>query len=150
MYICTSSPWSRGFFQDNVTVLLLGVPTLTSRGGPGAATELQGGVEYFLPVCFLLPLLFNIINDTTTLVFLPYSVDSKPVHLKICCFHLTMWEKYQKCMQRHCHETFARSTPSLAGLLVCWFSALHREVFSGYSGSPSPQKPPFDLICVNC
>ena len=21
---------------------------------------------------------------------------------------------------------------------VCWFSALHREVFSGYSGFPSP------------
>ena len=33
---------------------------------------------------------------------------------------------------------------------VCWFSALHREVFSGYSGFPSPQKPAFDLICVNC
>ena len=23
---------------------------------------------------------------------------------------------------------------------VCWFSTLHREVFSGYSGFPSPQK----------
>ena len=32
---------------------------------------------------------------------------------------------------------------------VCWFSTLHREVFSGYSGFPSPQKPTFDLICVN-
>ena len=32
---------------------------------------------------------------------------------------------------------------------VCWFSTLHRDVFSGYSGFPSPQKPKFDLICVN-
>ena len=32
---------------------------------------------------------------------------------------------------------------------VCWFSTLHQEVFSGYSGFPSPQKPKFDLICVN-
>ena len=23
--------------------------------------------------------------------------------------------------------------------LVCWFSTLHREVFSGYSGFPSPK-----------
>ena len=30
-----------------------------------------------------------------------------------------------------------------------WFSTLHREDFSGYSGFPSPQKPTFDLICVN-
>ena len=30
---------------------------------------------------------------------------------------------------------------------VCWFSTLHREVFSGYSGFPSPQKPTFDLLC---
>ena len=29
---------------------------------------------------------------------------------------------------------------------VCWFSALHREVFSGYSGFPSLQKPKFDLL----
>ena len=29
------------------------------------------------------------------------------------------------------------------------FSSLHREVFSGYSGFPSLQKPAFDLICVN-
>ena len=29
---------------------------------------------------------------------------------------------------------------------VCWFSSLHREVFSGYSGFPSPQEPKFDLI----
>ena len=29
---------------------------------------------------------------------------------------------------------------------VCWFSALHLEVFSGCSGFPSPQKPAFDLI----
>ena len=29
---------------------------------------------------------------------------------------------------------------------VCWFSTLLREVFSGYSGFPSPQKPTFDLI----
>ena len=27
---------------------------------------------------------------------------------------------------------------------------LHREVFPGYSGFPSPQKPTFDLICLNC
>ena len=33
---------------------------------------------------------------------------------------------------------------------VCWLSTLHRAVFSGYSGFPSPQKPTFDLICVNC
>ena len=33
---------------------------------------------------------------------------------------------------------------------VCWFSTLHREVFSGYSGFPSPQKPAFDLIFVDC
>ena len=33
---------------------------------------------------------------------------------------------------------------------VCWFSTLHREVFYGYSGFPSHQKPTFDLICVNC
>ena len=32
---------------------------------------------------------------------------------------------------------------------VCWFSALHRKVFSGYSGFLSPQKPAFDLICVD-
>ena len=30
--------------------------------------------------------------------------------------------------------------------LVCWFSTLLREVFSGYSGFPSPQTPKFDLI----
>ena len=34
--------------------------------------------------------------------------------------------------------------------LVSWFSILHREVFSGYSGFPFPQKPAFDFICVNC
>ena len=33
---------------------------------------------------------------------------------------------------------------------VCWFSTLHREVFSRYSGFPSPQKPTFDLICFHC
>ena len=33
---------------------------------------------------------------------------------------------------------------------VCWFSTLHREVFTGYSGFPSPEKPTFDLLCVNC
>ena len=34
---------------------------------------------------------------------------------------------------------------------VCWFSTLHREVFSGFSGFPSPlEKPAFHLICVNC
>ena len=32
---------------------------------------------------------------------------------------------------------------------VCSFSTLHQEVFSGYSSFPSPQKPAFDLICVN-
>ena len=31
---------------------------------------------------------------------------------------------------------------------VCWFFSLHREVFSGYSGFPSPQKPKFDLIVL--
>ena len=31
---------------------------------------------------------------------------------------------------------------------VCWFSSLHREVFSGYSGFPSPQKPKFDLMVL--
>ena len=31
---------------------------------------------------------------------------------------------------------------------VCWFSSLHREAFSGYSGFPSPQKPDFDLIVL--
>ena len=31
---------------------------------------------------------------------------------------------------------------------VCWFSSLHREVFSGYSGFPSSQKPKFDLIVL--
>ena len=41
--------------------------------------------------------------------------------------------------------------PDLASLcgFSLWFSSLHREVFSGYSGFPSPQKPAFDLICVN-
>ena len=33
---------------------------------------------------------------------------------------------------------------------VCWLSTLHQEVFSSYSGLPSPQKPAFDLICINC
>ena len=33
---------------------------------------------------------------------------------------------------------------------VCWFSTQHREVFSGYSGFPSPQKPAFDLINFHC
>ena len=33
---------------------------------------------------------------------------------------------------------------------VCWFSTHHREVFSGYSGFPSPQKPTFDLIYFHC
>ena len=33
---------------------------------------------------------------------------------------------------------------------VCWFSTLHREVFSGHSGFPSPQKPTFDLIYFHC
>ena len=63
----------------------LGVPTLSSRGRPGPAIEIQGGVEYFLPVCFLLSSFFNNIN--TKLVFLQYSVDSKPVHKKIHCLH---------------------------------------------------------------
>ena len=31
---------------------------------------------------------------------------------------------------------------------VCWFSTLLREVFSGNSGFPSPQKPKFDLIVL--
>ena len=31
---------------------------------------------------------------------------------------------------------------------VCWFSTLQREVFSGNSGFPFPQKPKFDLIVV--
>ena len=31
------------------------------------------------------------------------------------------------------------------GVEMAWFSTLHREVFSGYSGFPSPQKPAFDL-----
>ena len=30
---------------------------------------------------------------------------------------------------------------------VFWFSTLHREVFSSF---PSPQKPTFDLVSVNC
>ena len=34
--------------------------------------------------------------------------------------------------------------------VICGLSSLHREVFSGYSGFPSPQKPPFDFISVNC
>jgi len=33
---------------------------------------------------------------------------------------------------------------------VCWFCALRREVFSGCSGFPPPQKPAFDLICAPC
>ena len=34
---------------------------------------------------------------------------------------------------------------------VCWFSTLHQEVFSGYSGFPlSTKKPTFDLIGINC
>ena len=35
---------------------------------------------------------------------------------------------------------------------VCWFYSLHREVFSGYSGFPSPQKTNIWiwLDCVNC
>ena len=33
---------------------------------------------------------------------------------------------------------------------VCRFSTPHREVFSGYSGFPSPQKPTFDLIYFHC
>ena len=32
---------------------------------------------------------------------------------------------------------------------VFWFSTLNREIFSGNSVFPSPQKPAFDLICVN-
>ena len=31
---------------------------------------------------------------------------------------------------------------------VCWFSSLHREVFSGNSGFPSPQKLKFDFIVL--
>ena len=31
---------------------------------------------------------------------------------------------------------------------VCWFSSLHREVFSGYTGFLSPQKPKFELIVL--
>ena len=31
---------------------------------------------------------------------------------------------------------------------VSWFSSLHREVFSGHYGFPSPQKPKFDLIVL--
>ena len=31
---------------------------------------------------------------------------------------------------------------------VCWFSSLHREVFSGYSGFPSPQKPKFEFDLI--
>ena len=34
--------------------------------------------------------------------------------------------------------------------LLVLHSALFREVFSGYSGFPSPKNPAFDLICVNC
>ena len=30
----------------------------------------------------------------------------------------------------------------------CWFSTLHRKVFSGNSGFPSHQKPKFDLIVL--
>jgi len=33
---------------------------------------------------------------------------------------------------------------------VCWFCALHREVFAGCSGFPPPQGPAFDLICAPC
>jgi len=40
--------------------------------------------------------------------------------------------------------------PALASNVgwVCWFSALHREIFSGYFGFPSLQKPKFDLLCL--
>ena len=31
---------------------------------------------------------------------------------------------------------------------VCWFSTLHREIFSENSSFPSPQKPKFDLIVL--
>ena len=44
-----------------------------------------------------------------------------------------MWPRFDFQIQRHVGW-------------VCWFSALHWEVFSGCSGFPSPQKPAFDLI----
>ena len=36
--------------------------------------------------------------------------------------------------------------------IICGLSLLvfYRVFYSGYSGFPSPQKPKFDLICVNC
>ena len=85
----------------------LGVPTsLSSRGGSGGsgpAIEIQGCVEYFLPVCFFLSSFFNNIN--TKLVFLQYSVDSKPVHQKYSVSREQQGE-YNKCMQGYCHEFF--------------------------------------------
>ena len=44
-------------------------------------------------------------------------------------------------------QWWEHSPPTNVGW-VCWFSALHRAVFSGNSGFPSPQKTKFDLIVL--
>ena len=46
--------------------------------------------------------------------------------------------------------SIARSGVICGLSLLVLFSSLHGEVFSGYSGFPSPQKPLFDLISVDC
>ena len=49
-----------------------------------------------------------------------------------------MWPGFDSQTRRHMWVEF------------CRFSTLHREVFSGYSDFPSPQKPTFDLIYFHC
>ena len=48
-----------------------------------------------------------------------------------------MWPGFDSQTRRHMWVEFVGSL-------------LHREVFSGYSGFPSPQKPTFDLIYFHC
>ena len=47
-----------------------------------------------------------------------------------------MWPGFDSQIRRHMWVEFVG------------FSSLHREVFSGNSGFPSPQKPKFDLIVL--
>ena len=46
--------------------------------------------------------------------------------------------------------TCVEHKPLLVGYRPFYSTSLHREVFSRYSGFPSPQKPIFDLICIHC
>ena len=49
-----------------------------------------------------------------------------------------MWPGFDSEIRRHMWVEFV-------GSLLCT-----ERFFPGYSGFPSPQKPTFDLICVNC